>query len=169
MCLDMGSFHLWIARHLYSFRPRQILISNGQQTLGVALPWAIARVRSTPFAIATGSSPRPLGRAAAPSERHRAIGTPLSRGLAPNELWCTDFKGEFKLDIARYRYPLTVTDHASRLCEALESTREDLAITAFERLFRERGLPNAKRSSNRPASMTFSQNSIPNGRTRRSR
>jgi acetolactate synthase-1/2/3 large subunit len=38
----MGSFHLWIARYLYSFRARQILISNGQQTLGVALPWAIA-------------------------------------------------------------------------------------------------------------------------------
>ncbi|MFK8251949.1 acetolactate synthase AlsS [Ancylobacter terrae] len=42
LCLDMGSFHLWIARHLYSFRPRQVLISNGQQTLGVALPWGIA-------------------------------------------------------------------------------------------------------------------------------
>jgi acetolactate synthase-1/2/3 large subunit len=42
LCLDMGSFHLWMARHLYSFRTRQILISNGQQTLGVALPWAIA-------------------------------------------------------------------------------------------------------------------------------
>jgi acetolactate synthase I/II/III large subunit len=42
VCLDMGSFHLWIARHLYSFRPRQVLISNGQQTLGVALPWGIA-------------------------------------------------------------------------------------------------------------------------------
>jgi acetolactate synthase I/II/III large subunit len=41
-CLDMGSFHLWIAHHLYSFRPRQVLITNGQQTLGVALPWAIA-------------------------------------------------------------------------------------------------------------------------------
>ena len=38
----MGSFHLWLARHLYSFKARQILISNGQQTLGVALPWAIA-------------------------------------------------------------------------------------------------------------------------------
>jgi acetolactate synthase-1/2/3 large subunit len=38
----MGSFHLWIARHLYSFCARQVLISNGQQTLGVALPWAIA-------------------------------------------------------------------------------------------------------------------------------
>jgi acetolactate synthase I/II/III large subunit len=42
LCLDMGTFHLWMARHLYSFRARQILISNGQQTLGVALPWAIA-------------------------------------------------------------------------------------------------------------------------------
>ncbi len=42
LCLDMGSFHLWMARHLYSFRARQILISNGQQTLGVALPWGIA-------------------------------------------------------------------------------------------------------------------------------
>jgi thiamine pyrophosphate-dependent acetolactate synthase large subunit-like protein len=42
LCLDMGSFHLWLARHLYSFKARQILISNGQQTLGVAMPWAIA-------------------------------------------------------------------------------------------------------------------------------
>jgi acetolactate synthase-1/2/3 large subunit len=42
LCLDMGSFHLWIAHHLYSFRARQILISNGQQTLGIAMPWAIA-------------------------------------------------------------------------------------------------------------------------------
>jgi hypothetical protein len=41
------------------------------------------------------------------------------------------------------------TDHASRflrLCEALESAREDTACTAFERLFRERGLPFAIRS-----------------------
>jgi acetolactate synthase-1/2/3 large subunit len=42
VCLDMGSFHLWIARYLYSFRARQLLITNGQQTLGVALPWGIA-------------------------------------------------------------------------------------------------------------------------------
>jgi len=83
--------------------------------------------------------------------RRRATGTPLSAGAAPNELWCADFKGEFKLGNGRYCYPLTVTDHASRfllLCEALESTREDLAITAFERLFRERGLPHAIRSDN---------------------
>lgn len=42
VCLDMGSFHIWLARHLYSFRARQILMTNGQQTLGVGLPWAIA-------------------------------------------------------------------------------------------------------------------------------
>ena len=83
--------------------------------------------------------------------RHRARGTPLSEGAAPNDLWCADFKGEFKLGNGRYCYPLTVTDHASRfllLCEALESTREDTAFTAFERLFAERGLPLAIRSDN---------------------
>jgi len=42
VCVDMGSFHIWLARHLYSFRARQLLMTNGQQTLGVALPWAIA-------------------------------------------------------------------------------------------------------------------------------
>ena len=83
--------------------------------------------------------------------RPRAQGTELSPGLAPNDLWCVDFKSEFKLGSGRYCYPLTVTDHASRfllLCEALESTREDPAITAFGRLFRERGLPGAIRSDN---------------------
>src|SRR6266436_8420744 len=83
--------------------------------------------------------------------RHRARGTPLSQGLSPNDLWCVDFKGEFKLGNGRYCFPLTVSDHAARfllLCEALDSTREDPAITAFERLFHERGLPLAIRSDN---------------------
>jgi len=83
--------------------------------------------------------------------RRRASGTTLSPGAAPNELWCADFKGEFKLGNGQYCYPLTVTDHASRfllLCEALDSTREDPVITAFEQLFLERGLPAAIRSDN---------------------
>lgn len=48
LCVDMGSFHIWIARYLYSFRSRQILMSNGQQTMGVALPWAIAAALVNP-------------------------------------------------------------------------------------------------------------------------
>ena len=41
-CLDMGTFHIWLARYLLSFRAHQMLISNGQQTMGVGLPWGIA-------------------------------------------------------------------------------------------------------------------------------
>ncbi len=83
--------------------------------------------------------------------RNRAEGTALSPGLHPNDLWCADFKGEFKMGNRQYCYPLTVTDHASRrimACEALESTRELPVIAAFERLFGERGLPDAIRSDN---------------------
>lgn len=83
--------------------------------------------------------------------RHRAVGTCLSSGAAPNDLWCVDFKGEFRLGNGQYCYPLTATDHASRyllMCEALESTREATAITAFEQLFLERGLPASIRSDN---------------------
>ena len=84
--------------------------------------------------------------------RNRASGTPLSAGADPNDLWCADFKGEFKLGNGRYCYPLTVTDHASRfllLCEAFEfDPRRPRVIAAFERLFRERGLPVAIRSDN---------------------
>jgi transposase InsO family protein len=83
--------------------------------------------------------------------RRRAQGTPLSLGEQPNELWCTDYKGEFLLGNRQYCYPLTVTDHASRFlltCEALSSTREDFAFTVLERLFKERGLPANIRSDN---------------------
>ncbi len=48
ICSDMGSFHIWMARHLIAHQPRQILISNGQQTLGVALPWGIAACLANP-------------------------------------------------------------------------------------------------------------------------
>ena len=38
---DIGSHYMWLARYFWSFKPRHLLFSNGQQTLGVALPWAI--------------------------------------------------------------------------------------------------------------------------------
>ena len=46
--------------------------------------------------------------------RYKAQGTPLSRPLCPNDLWCADYKGEFMLADRRYCYPLTITDFASR-------------------------------------------------------
>jgi transposase InsO family protein len=70
--------------------------------------------------------------------RRRAQGTALSLGQTPNELWCTDYKGEFLPGNHKYCYPLTVTDHASRYlltCEALSSTKEDYACAVFEKAF----------------------------------
>jgi transposase InsO family protein len=78
-------------------------------------------------------------------------GRALLLGQRPNELWCTDYQGEFLLGNRQYCYPLTVTDHASRFllsCEALSSTKENYAFVAFERLFKERGLPANIRSDN---------------------
>jgi acetolactate synthase-1/2/3 large subunit len=39
---DVGSIYIWMARYFFSYEPHHLLFSNGQQTLGVALPWAIA-------------------------------------------------------------------------------------------------------------------------------
>ena len=39
---DIGSNYVWMARHFHTFESHRLLFSNGQQTLGVALPWAIA-------------------------------------------------------------------------------------------------------------------------------
>ncbi|MBV7389654.1 MULTISPECIES: acetolactate synthase AlsS [Enterococcus] len=40
--VDVGSHYIWMARHFRSYEPRRLLFSNGMQTLGVALPWAIS-------------------------------------------------------------------------------------------------------------------------------
>lgn len=38
---DVGSLYIWLSRFFYSYNPKTFLVSNAQQTLGVALPWAI--------------------------------------------------------------------------------------------------------------------------------
>lgn len=83
--------------------------------------------------------------------KSKAEGTPLSKPTTPNELWCADYKGEFMLGNRQYCYPLTVTDFSSRFliaCDALETTKERYAITVFEQIFKEYGLPRAIRTDN---------------------
>jgi putative transposase len=79
-----------------------------------------------------------------------ATGTSLTSPLAPNALWCADYKGEFLLANRRYCYPLTITDFASRylLCEAQSTTKERYAFAVFERAFQDFGLPEAIRTDN---------------------
>jgi len=45
---DIGSIYVWMARYFQSYEPYRLLFSNGQQTLGVALPWAIAACLARP-------------------------------------------------------------------------------------------------------------------------
>ena len=42
IALDVGSHYIWMSRYFAADHARQVLVSNGQQTLGVALPWAMA-------------------------------------------------------------------------------------------------------------------------------
>ena len=44
----------------------------------------------------------------------------------PKEIWCLDYKGQFRTKDKNLCYPLTLTDHFSRyllLCEAFESAQ----------------------------------------------
>lgn len=75
----------------------------------------------------------------------------LSTPKHPNDLWCTDFKGQFRMEDRSYCFPLTITDFTSRFlisCEALSSTEENPCYAVFEQAFKEYGLPEAIRSDN---------------------
>lgn len=85
--------------------------------------------------------------------RRAAYSTTCSIGQsdAPNEVWCIDFKGHFRLGNKCYCYPLTISDHFSRYalrCEALEGTAMYGAWGACNQAFHEYGLPDAIRSDN---------------------
>lgn len=82
---------------------------------------------------------------------YKAAGTPLAPSLAPNDLWCADYKGQFRLGDRSYCYPLTITDHFSRFflaCDAHDSTKGQQARATFEAAFEEFGLPLAIRTDN---------------------
>ena len=87
--------------------------------------------------------------------RRPPVVAPTVRGpiTAANEVWTTDFKGEFRTGDRRYCYPFTLRDGLSRFvlrCDALLA--HTLAVTRprFERAFAEYGLPERLRSDNGP-------------------
>lgn len=90
-------------------------------------------------------------------QRRRNTGTelPIDAGLtvarAPNEVWSTDFKGQFRLKNGELCYPLTAQDAFSRFVigtTALSSTAAFPVEIAFTRHFQEYGLPSVIRSDN---------------------
>ncbi len=94
---------------------------------------------------------RPHRRPGGGPARWAPLDQPLTRATAPNDVWTTDFKGEFRVRAGPYCYPLTVVDALSRYlvgCTALASTASAPAHVVFTRLFRTYGVPRVLRSDN---------------------
>lgn len=90
-------------------------------------------------------------------QRRRNVGAelPIDGRLtvphAPNDVWSTDFKGQFRLTNGDLCYPLTAQDAFSRFVigtTALSSTSSVPVEIAFTRHFQEYGLPRVIRSDN---------------------
>lgn len=84
-------------------------------------------------------------------KKFTAVAGYLSNPQEANDLWCADFKGQFRMKNHEYCFPLTITDFKSRFligCEALSSTAENPCYSVFDEAFQEHGLPNAIRTDN---------------------
>lgn len=83
--------------------------------------------------------------------RWAPLDQPLTPAHAPNDVWTTDFKGEFRLGSGGYCFPLTVLDAHSRFlvgCTGLASTASLPVQRVFTRLFQTYGVPWVIRSDN---------------------
>src|SRR5207248_9251293 len=97
-----------------------------------------------------------LGRHGLVVRRKRRVGgnygpTTLREAKAPNEIWCVDYKGQFKLGDKTLCYPLTITDQHTRFilgCEGMAAIAGEESREVFEEVFRLYGLPDSMRSDN---------------------
>lgn len=86
--------------------------------------------------------------------RRRAVGHPgyqPHQATTPNEIWTTDFKGQFRTGDTRWCYPLTIVDSFSRYlvaCRGMLAPTTVDAIAAFRQAFRAYGVPAVIRSDN---------------------
>lgn len=86
-----------------------------------------------------------------PRQRHAPKPTGLREASTPNDVWCIDYKGQFRLGDGTYCYPLTITDQFSRYivgCEGMGAICEVTARDICEEMFRTYGIPTAIRSDN---------------------
>lgn len=67
-----------------------------------------------------------------------------------NEMWQTDFKGEFRMEDGNYCYPLTILDDHSRFSLKIEPRlgTANVVIPVFLEVFREYGMPDSILSDN---------------------
>jgi putative transposase len=85
------------------------------------------------------------------SSRPRPAVRPRTEATAGNEVWTSDFKGQFRTGDGCLCYPLTVVDSFSRfvlVVQGLPSVSGEGAWPAYEQTFREYGLPEVMRTDN---------------------
>jgi putative transposase len=95
---------------------------------------------------------------AAPRKRLRKsrqveVTPPFPECRAPNDTWCMDFKGWFRLGTQEKCYPFTLIDAWSRFllrCEGTLAPNGDEVERFLDSAFREFGLPNTVRSDGGP-------------------
>src|SRR5688572_18718736 len=111
--------------------------------------------RAVPSASTIGAILKREGLSGPRKRRRRtpAYERPFAQCLGPNDVWCIDFKGQFRTGDGVLCYPLTITDAFSRYlirCEVLTTTDAESVRPVMERAFAELGLPAAIRSDNGP-------------------
>jgi transposase InsO family protein len=109
--------------------------------------------RPFPSAAAIGSILARNGLVQARKKRQRHVPSPtmLREANAPNDIWCIDYKGQFRLGDTTYCYPLTMTDQCSRYilgCEGMSAISDEEAREVSEEVFSTYGLPDVMRSDN---------------------
>jgi len=111
--------------------------------------------RELPTHTAIGNMLKKAGlvEARARRRRHKPAPTRLSEAAAPNDVWCIDYKGQFRLGDRSYCYPLTITDQFSRYivaCEGMAAISDEAAQEVCLDVFYQWGLPAMIRSDNGP-------------------
>ena len=89
---------------------------------------------------------------------------PFANCDAPNDLWCTDFKGHARMDDRRKSYPLTLMDAPTRFmfaCEGLHDPNGARVKEIYERVFEEFGLPRTIRSDDSSEARIAGESSMP--------
>ena len=144
MAADVAQEIVALRRRYPYFGPRKLLVKLQHRDPSMA--W--------PAASSIGELLRREGLSEPRRRRARAepVTQPFLDVTAPNDVWCTDFKGWFRTADGTRCDPLTISDAHSRFlisCQIVEPTTEGVQPW-FERAFREFGLPRAMRSDNGP-------------------
>jgi transposase InsO family protein len=112
--------------------------------------------REWPSLSAIGIIIKRRGLVRTPRKRRRSVppaAPPFPEATAPNDVWCVDFKGWFRLGDGEKCHPLTLLDAYSRFllrCEAVLEPNGERVQSIFDSAFREFGVPKAMRFDGGP-------------------